>query len=77
MNAQSLGRPGLVAVVAVKDALDETLLKFLNGFIEKDAPLYHLSDKSVQLVFHVGTLRNGSLEPPESVDRQRSRPARM
>lgn len=77
MNAQSLCSPGLIAVVAVEDTLDEALLKFLNRFVKKNAPLYHLSDKPVQLVFHVGTLRSSSLEPLSIGQSSRSRPARM
>src|SRR6202022_1746977 len=45
------------AVRAIQHALNEALLKLLDGFVEQDASLHHLRDKSFQLVLHVGTLQ--------------------
>ena len=38
-------------------------LEFLHGFIEQDAPVYHLGDKSLKLIFHDGTLRVIRFQP--------------
>ena len=57
MNAEDLGGAGLVAVGAVQNALDETLLEFSHCFFEQDTPIHHLSDKPVELIFHDRTLR--------------------
>jgi hypothetical protein len=57
MNAEDLGGAGLVAVGAIQDTLDETLLEFAYGFIEQDAPVHHLNDKPLELIFHDRTLR--------------------
>ena len=56
--AKDLGSARLVAIGAVQDAFDETLFEFANGFVKKNSPLDHLSDKPFQLVFHNGTLRS-------------------
>ncbi|HET7259445.1 MAG TPA: hypothetical protein VFI75_06975 [Candidatus Acidoferrum sp.] len=63
VNAENLGSARLVAVRAVEDTLDEALLEFLHGFIEQDAPVYHLGDKSLELIFHDGTLRVIRFQP--------------
>jgi len=57
VNAENFGGAGLVAVGAVQYALDEALLEFSDGFVEKNSPLHHLIDKPFQLIFHDGTLR--------------------
>jgi len=57
VNAEGLRGAGLISVVALKDALDETFLEFFDGFFEQDAALHHLGYQAVQLVSHVRTLR--------------------
>src|SRR6266704_1798627 len=58
VNAQHLGRAGLVAVRAIQNALDEALFEFADRLFKKNSTLYHLTDESFQFVFHVGTLRS-------------------
>ena len=58
VNAQNFGRAGLVAVGAVQNAFDKSFLEFADRFVKKNPPLYHLTDKAFQLVFHDGTLRS-------------------
>src|SRR5579863_247559 len=55
--AENLRGTRLVAVGAVQDALDETLLKFSDGLVEQNAPVHHLNDKPLELIFHDRTLR--------------------
>jgi hypothetical protein len=43
--AEDMRRSRLIAVGAVQNALDETLLEFSNRFVEKDAAFHHLHDK--------------------------------
>jgi hypothetical protein len=57
VNAEDLRGAGLVAVGALQDALDETLLELAHGLIEQDAPVHHLCDKPFELIFHDRTLR--------------------
>ncbi len=57
VNAENLRGSRLVAVGAVQDALDETLLKFSYGLIKQNTPVHHLNDKPLELIFHDRTLR--------------------
>ena len=52
MDAEHFCGAALVAVSAIQDALDETLFKFADGFIEKNSPVHHLCYEPVQLVLH-------------------------
>src|SRR6266404_3725936 len=58
VNAKNFSRAGLVAVGAVQDALDETLLEFADRFVKQNSSLHHLIDEPFQLIFHSGTLRS-------------------
>jgi len=55
VDAKSLGGAGLVSVVALTDALDETFLEFSDCLFEEDAALHHLGYQAVQLISHVRT----------------------
>jgi len=46
VNAEYFGGAGLVAVVAVEDALDEALFKLADSFIEENAPVDHLQNQA-------------------------------
>jgi len=61
VNAQQFRGTGLIAVGALQNTLDESFLKFTNGFVEQNAPLHHLSHKAFQLISHVCTLRTYDL----------------
>jgi hypothetical protein len=58
MDAENFRGARLVAVSAVQDTLDETLLKFADSFVKENSPLHHLIDEAFQLIFHDGTLRS-------------------
>ena len=60
VNAEGLRGAGLISVVALKNALNETFLEFSDRFFEQDAALHHLRYQAVQLVSHVRTLRSSS-----------------
>jgi len=57
VNAENFGSPGLVAVRAIQNALNETLFKLTDCFVKQNTALYHLVHEPFQLVFHDGTLR--------------------
>ena len=48
---------GLVSFGTFQYPLDESFLKFSDGFVEQNAPFDHLNDKTFQLISHVATLQ--------------------
>jgi hypothetical protein len=44
VNAENLRGTRLVAIGAVKNALDKTLFELSYGFFEQNAPIHHLND---------------------------------
>ena len=57
MDAEESRSPRLIAVRAVQDAFDESLLEFVDGLIEEDSALDHLAYQRFQLISHSCTLR--------------------
>jgi hypothetical protein len=57
VDAENFCGAGLVAVGAIQNPLDETLLEFTYRLIKKDPALNHLIDEPFQLIFHDRTLR--------------------
>lgn len=47
MNAEDLGGTGLVAIVALQDALDEAFFELTDSFFKQDAALHHLGYQAV------------------------------
>jgi len=60
VNAENVRGTRLIAVGAIQDTLDEALLKFLDRLLKQNAPVHHLVDKPIQLVFQGCTLRSRS-----------------
>jgi hypothetical protein len=58
MDAKSLCGFGLISLSAVENPLDETFLKFLDGFVKQNALLHHLRHEPFQLILHGDTLRS-------------------
>lgn len=57
VNSQLLRGLRLVSFSSIQNALDEALLKFLDGLVKQDTLLDHLRDEAFQLIFHGDTLR--------------------
>ncbi len=57
VDAQHDCSAGLVAFGAFQHPLDESFLKFPDGFVKQNAPFDHLNDKPFQLISHVATLQ--------------------
>jgi hypothetical protein len=57
VNSEQACGSRLIAARPVQNALDEFLLKFVDGLIKLDSTFHHLPDKSFQLIFQGCTLR--------------------
>ena len=42
VNAKDLRGAGLIAVISLENALDETLFELPDGFVKQDSPFHHL-----------------------------------
>ena len=54
MDAKDFRGAGLIAIVAVEDALDESFFEFPDGLVEENATLDHLKYQAFQLISHSG-----------------------
>jgi hypothetical protein len=57
MDAQQSSGAGLIAIGSVQRSADQSLLEFIDRFVEQYATIHHLAHQSFKLISHDGTLR--------------------
>src|SRR6266403_822901 len=57
VNSEHSCRTALISMRAFQSALDKTLFKFPDCFLEQNPSFHHLTDEPFQLIFHDATLR--------------------
>jgi hypothetical protein len=67
MDPQYMRGARLVAVNAVQYPLDESFLKFPDGFVEQNSSLHHPAHKPFHLILHDATLQKIKAKSPSSV----------